>query len=106
MTGPKKDEVLHEAHLRADTMRWTVEMINTFSEYLAMEDDSPQEDQSAAELDNLTTRLMTGDLAHMGGHVLLALCAVVCNTSDHEKVQLFLNEQTDRIQRMVDDLNE
>lgn len=105
MTGETKDEILHEARLRSDTMELTVQLLNAFGEYLSADVNSPVEDQAEARVDAMCTDLMTGKKKAMGGHVLLALCALVCDAGDHEKVQNFLNEQTDRIQEMVDKAN-
>jgi hypothetical protein len=61
---------------------------------------SPHEDQSSAALEEKVLGLMNG----LGGHVLLALVAIIHNTSDPDDVQRFLDDASEDLIREANEL--
>lgn len=103
MDNAEAHEMIAEAKLRSDTMEATVELLNLFGQYLSAESGSSLESDLENVLDQvIQEHLKAGDKG-LAGHVILALCALVCESGDHDKIQEFLTEQSDAIQHMVEE---
>jgi hypothetical protein len=94
-----------ELQLRSQVMEATVNLLNAFGEYMHAESNSAEEDQLEAAMDDRVTDLMKGGPNGLGGHVLLCLTAMIHNTADPERVQDFLNEQSEMMMQQAAELN-
>lgn len=99
------NDKVQELQLRNTVIEATVELLNAYGAYLHTPTDSPDEDQMEAAMDERVTDLMKGGINGLGGHVMLALCAMMHATSDPEHVQNWLNDQSEQMLALVEELN-
>jgi len=98
-------ELMHEAHTRYDTMQMTVELLNLYSQFVRADEDSDLEKAIEETLDRILADEIKKGNHGLIGHVALALCAIVDDTADPEKVQNFLDLQNTAIQNMIEEAN-
>jgi hypothetical protein len=96
---PDQDKMA-ELAIRHKTLFAATDLLNAFNEYSHAEVNSPHEDQSSAALEEKVLGLMNG----LGGHVLLALVAIIHNTSDPDDVQRFLDDASEDLIREANEL--
>jgi hypothetical protein len=101
MTPEEAHELLAEAKLRNDTVGAAVELLNLFGEFLASPSNSPVEDQLEMALNDAVQKLIEDGITGLGGHVMLCLASIICETANPEQVQRFLTDQEEAIQAMV-----
>lgn len=103
MTDKTREELIAEVYTRSQTMVGLTDILNAFSAFLAAPVKSPSEDQAEAHLNSLVVEYTSGDRADLSGHVILALCALICEAADPARIQGFLDHQQEAIQKQADD---
>jgi hypothetical protein len=91
--------------LRSDIMAATVDLLNEFGAYLQAENNSPEEDQMEAAMQDRIVALIDEGNRGLAGHMLLALVALVHHCADPELVQGFLNDQSVQLLEELEQLN-
>jgi hypothetical protein len=88
---------IDELRLRSQVMEGMVELLNTFGQYLMADTNSAEEDQLEAATEDAVMALMKKGNEGLGGHIILALIALLHSTADPDEVQRWLTDQSEEI---------
>lgn len=94
---------LEEAALRSATMQKTVDVVNAFNLFLNTPTASPAEDQAEAAVDEVVNRLLDDGHEGLAGHVILGLCSMLAHSADPQKLQEFLDLQSEMIAQLAEE---
>lgn len=101
MSNESAHQKLAEAKFRSDVMQETTDLLNLFAQYMKSEDDSPMETDLQDEMSRMVEALADAGKEGMIGEVIFSLLAIVIAACEPEKIQEFLDDQSDQIQQMV-----
>jgi hypothetical protein len=96
---------IDELRMRSTIIEETVEVINLFGAFMDAEDNSASEDQLESAVQSKLSALIPDANDALGGHVMLALIAILHNCADHEKVQEWLTQQGEEMAEELERLN-
>lgn len=91
-----RDELVDDLNHRSLVLEETTALLNMIGEYMSDEDNSPQEDQHEAALNDHLTHLAK-EHPEVMGHIIVCLASMVVQIAEGEEVQEWINFQGDKI---------